>query len=58
MDINLVEILENLTDSSRDTKESLVDGDKIKVSYKGSVITTNYNMPEQEGHQDNDPVTE
>ena len=58
MNINLVEILENLTDSSRDTKESLVDGDKIKVSYKGSVIITNYNIPVQEGHQDDDPVTE
>ena len=58
MDINLAEILENLTDSSRDTKESLVDGDKIKVSYKGSIIITNYNIPEQEGHQDDDPVTE
>jgi len=49
MNINLVELLENLTDNSRNTKELLEYGDKIKISYKGAEIICYYsNQPENE----------
>jgi len=42
MNINEVEILENLTDPSRDTKELLQEGDQIKILENGAVITCYY----------------
>ena len=42
MNINEVEILENLTDPSRDTKELLQGGDQIKILENGAVITCFY----------------
>jgi hypothetical protein len=46
MNIELVELLENLTNSSRNTKELLEYGDQIKVSYKGAEIICFYKSPE------------
>jgi len=48
MNIHLVELLENLTDSSRNTKELLEYGDQIKISYKGAEIICYYSdQPEE-----------
>ena len=43
MNINLVELLENLTDDSRNTKELLEYGDQIKVMYRGAEIICYHN---------------
>jgi|TARA_R100000482_G_C5100657_1_gene135459 hypothetical protein len=51
MNINLVELLENLTDDSRNTKELLEYGDQIKVMYKGAEIICYYNDPSAGIHQ-------
>lgn len=51
MNINLVELLENLTDDSRNTKELLEYGDQIKVMYKGAEIICYYNDPNAGIHQ-------
>ena len=45
MNINLVELLENLTDNSRNTKELLEYGDQIKVMHKGAEIICYHNDP-------------
>lgn len=42
MNINNVELLENLTDSSRNTKELLQEGDQIKILESGAVIICYY----------------
>ena len=42
MNINNVELLENLTDSSRNTKELLQEGDQIKILEKGAIIICYY----------------
>jgi len=57
MNINLVELLENLTDSSRNTKELLEYGDQIKVSYKGAEIICFYKSPEA-GMYQQEEITE
>ncbi len=51
MNINLVELLENLTDNSRNTKELLEYGDQIKVMYKGAEIICHYNDPNAGIHE-------
>ena len=48
MNINLVELLENLTDNSRNTKELVEHNDKIKIFYKGAEIICTYIDPTQE----------
>lgn len=48
MNIHLVELLENLTDNSRNTKELVQHNDKIKISYKGAEIICTYTDPAQE----------
>lgn len=42
MNINEVEILENLTDPSRNTKELLQEGDQIKILENGATIICYY----------------
>ena len=42
MNINNVELLENLTDPSRNTKELLQEGDQIKILESGAVIICYY----------------
>lgn len=42
MNINNIELLENLTDSSRNTKELLQEGDQIKILENGATIICYY----------------
>jgi len=53
MNINNIELLENLTDSSRNTKELLQEGDQIKILENGAIITCYYI-----NHQSKDIINE